>query len=275
VDTGRSTRLFPWVSILLLALFVLFGAGDKVQAKPTVSVLATDPPGTNVVLGRNQNFSMHLRYESDQPIRIWVQPYFQGKPVDAGSNPSREYAAGSGEAIGWFFLFQEGARVDEIRIRAGDGSTRGTSVVATYPVEITASGQAPEKRSGVDWVNRLNALNAAAQREDYEKRMNTPVTAEDTMLFSGFFLAVLGIGLLGFAAPAWAVWKWRGGWRIAAAFPAAMMAFVVLRIVVDGTMDPTSHNLWPFEILMAGAASTGFVFLAGLLRKIAGSNRPS
>lgn len=225
------------------------------------------------MLGRNENFSLHLRYESDHPVRIWVQPYFQGRPVNAGSNPSREYAAGSGEAIGWFFLFQEDAQVDEIRIRAGDGSTRGTSVVSTYPVEIIGSGQAPEKRSAVDWVNRLNALDAAAQREDYEKRMNTPVTAEDTMLFSGFFLAVLGIGFLGFAAPAWAVWKWRGGWRIAAAIPAATMAFVVLRIVFDGAMDPTSHNLWPFEILMAGAASVGFVFLAGLLRKIAGSNR--
>lgn len=273
MDTGRSARLSHWVSISLLALCVLFGVGEWVQANPTVSVLATDPPGTNVLLGRNENFYLHLRYKSDKPTRIWVEPYFQGRPVKAGSNPSREYAAGSGEAIGWFFLFQEGARVDEVRIRAGDGSTRGTSVVSSYPVEITASEQAPETRSTVDWVNRLNALDANAQREDYEKRMNTPVTAEETMLFNGFFLALLGIGVLGFAAPAWAVWRWRGGWRIAAAFPAAMMAFVVLRIVVDGAMDPTSHNLWPFEILMAGSASTGFIFLAGLIRKIVGSNR--
>lgn len=46
------------------------------------------------------------------------------------------------------------------------------------------------------------------------------------------------------AAPG--LWRWRGGWRIAAA-PAMVMSFVVLRIVVDTARDPTSRNLWPFE----------------------------
>jgi hypothetical protein len=35
------------------------------------------------------------------------------------------------------------------------------------------------------------------------------------------------------------------------------MAFVALRIMVDGARDPTSHNRWPFEILQAGAQSGG------------------
>ena len=35
-----------------------------------------------------------------------------------------------------------------------------------------------------------------------------------------------------------------------------MMAFVA-RIVIGVAIDPTSHNLWPFEILMAGAMSAG------------------
>jgi hypothetical protein len=34
-----------------------------------------------------------------------------------------------------------------------------------------------------------------------------------------------------------------------------MMAFVIGRFVVDTARDPTSHNLWPFEILMWGGAS--------------------
>jgi hypothetical protein len=29
--------------------------------------------------------------------------------------------------------------------------------------------------------------------------------------------------------------------------------FVVLRIAIDVARDPTSHNLWPFEVLMTGA----------------------
>jgi hypothetical protein len=36
---------------------------------------------------------------------------------------------------------------------------------------------------------------------------------------------------------------------LAAAVPAAVMA----RVVVDTTRDPTSHNLWPFELVIAFA----------------------
>jgi hypothetical protein len=45
-----------------------------------------------------------------------------------------------------------------------------------------------------------------------------------------------------------------------AAVPAAVMA----RVVYDGLADPTSHNLWPLEIIIAGVI--GFaVSLAGAL----------
>ncbi|MGH6635545.1 MAG: hypothetical protein ACRED0_05230, partial [Gammaproteobacteria bacterium] len=69
------------------------------------------------------------------------------------------------------------------------------------------------------------------------------------------YIFMLSLLLAGSAAPTWALWKWRGGWRIAAAVPAVLMAFVVLRIVVDAARDPTSHNLWPFEILEFGMVS--------------------
>ncbi|HQX25693.1 MAG TPA: hypothetical protein PLI00_14285 [Pseudomonadota bacterium] len=65
--------------------------------------------------------------------------------------------------------------------------------------------------------------------------------------------------------------RWRGGWRIAAAVPAIMMAFVVLRIVIGVARDPTSHNLWPFEILMAGAMSAGVTGLLAVVRKLTGA----
>jgi hypothetical protein len=45
----------------------------------------------------------------------------------------------------------------------------------------------------------------------------------------------------------------------AAAVPAAVMA----RVVVDTTRDPTSHNLWPFELVTA--------FLVGLLGTVPGT----
>jgi hypothetical protein len=86
---------------------------------------------------------------------------------------------------------------------------------------------------------------------------------------SFFMLAVLALLLVGAGAPFWAVLKWRGGWRIAAAVPALVMAFVVGRIIVDTAIDPTSHNLWPFEILIWGGASAIAMGVLWLLRRFA------
>lgn len=77
----------------------------------------------------------------------------------------------------------------------------------------------------------------------------------------------------GEAPPAWMFLPWRGGWRIAAAVPAIMMAFVVLRIVIGVAIDPTSHNLWPFEILMAGAMSAGATALLAVVRRLTGAGQ--
>ncbi len=50
---------------------------------------------------------------------------------------------------------------------------------------------------------------------------------------------------------------------------AAVPAAVVLRIVVETVADPTSHNLWPFEVVIASvlgmAAAGAGVLLARLL----------
>ncbi|MGH8687098.1 MAG: hypothetical protein ACREVQ_05255 [Burkholderiales bacterium] len=260
-------------TILFLVLGIWLGATISAYATTTVRVVATDPPGDVVTLGSNQNFYLHLQYQTDHPVQIWARPYYQGKTVNAGSNPSRVYPSGSGEALGWFFFFKPGTQVDEVRITAGNGSIAGTPVVATYPVQVTGGDQPAPAQDKPEWVVRLGALDAAAQKEDYEKRMNAPVSARDTILFGGFMLGMLALGVLGFALPAWGLWRWRGGWRVAAAVPAALMAFVVLRLLVGVSADPTSHNLWPFEILMTGALSVVIMIAAGVARKITGADR--
>jgi hypothetical protein len=86
-------------------------------------------------------------------------------------------------------------------------------------------------------------------------------------------LAVLGLLVGSVAAPAWALWKWRGGWRLAAALPAGVIGFVILRIIVDTARDPTSHNLWPFEILIWGSLSLAAMGVLALVRRLAGGHR--
>jgi len=60
----------------------------------------------------------------------------------------------------------------------------------------------------------------------------------------------------------------RGGWRIAATVPAFVMAFVVGRIIVDTARDPTSHNLWPFEILIWGGASAVWMGVLWIFKRL-------
>lgn len=88
------------------------------------------------------------------------------------------------------------------------------------------------------------------------------------MLASMIFLCVMGALLIaGIGLPAVAMWRWRGRWRLLAGVPLAVFVFVILRIAADVTRDPTSHNLWPFEIIMFGALSILAVAVLWLLRR--------
>src|SRR5262245_4048254 len=121
----RNIVFWGWVATLGLA------GTDAASAGATVEVLETSPAGEQVTLGRNENFYLRLRYDTDHPIGIWARPYFRGQPAKAGSNGSYSYN-GNGEALGWFFFSGNRGEVDEIRITAGDGSiardTRGADL---------------------------------------------------------------------------------------------------------------------------------------------------
>ena len=90
----------------------------------------------------------------------------------------------------------------------------------------------------------------------------------ETAFTWGVMLAVLGLLVAGTAGPLCAVWKWRGVWRVAAAVPGIIMAFVIVRILIDTAIDPSSHNLWPFEILMWGGASAVAMGLLALIKRL-------
>lgn len=240
-------------TLLAAMLLVALGWTRPVHAQTTVRVVETWPAGDRVVLGPNQSFYLRLAYDSAEPVRIWARPYFRGEPVTAGSNPSGVHV-GSGEALGWFFFMEPGLQVDEIRISAGNGSPGGTPVLAVWRGRITAGGAA-SSASEPGWVVELRQQAAAAHAAARDEAMRRPIGAGERLMVGGFALGMLGLGVLGLCLPAWALWQWRGGWRLAAAVPAALMGFVVARILVGVLIDPTSHNLWPFEILLAGVPS--------------------
>ncbi len=264
-------RLLAILACVAIALLTAATAG----ATTTVRLVDTWPAGDSITLHHNQNFYLHLAYTSDQPVHIWARPYFEGKSVNAGSNPSRVYPAGSGEALGWFSPMEPGAQVDEVRITAGDGTLKGTTTIATFPVSIMSDDETVAESARPSWLTRLRQQDKAAQDAAYQKAMNQPFSAGDMLLFYGFMLVAAALGIFGIVGPAWGLWRWRGGWRIAAALPAGAMAFVILRLIVDTARDPTSHNLWPFEIVMAGGACSVVMVVLIVARKLSGAGRTS
>ncbi len=56
-------------------------------------------------------------------------------------------------------------------------------------------------------------------------------------------------------------------WRIVGIVGASAPAVVVARVAVETTRDPTSHNLWPFEVAIA----CGVGFACSLVGAVAGS----
>jgi len=252
---------------LLLGCLLLAMTAMTAGAAPRVRVEETWPAGRDLTLKLNQSFFLRIAYATDTATRIWARPYFQGKPAKAGSNPSQPHQ-GNGQAIGWFFLFDAGTQVDEVRISAGDGRVNGTSVVAVYRVRIRADAGAADPGPRPPWVNDLLAADDRAQRAAAHAYVNQPASASDLLFMRVFMLAMLAALLAPLAMSAWAAWKWRGGWRLLGTLPGAWMAFVALRIVVDGMRDPTSHNLWPFEVLIFGVPCTLAMLAMFAVRKL-------
>jgi len=253
---------------VFVALFflILSGwlSGGVAQAQTRIDVLETWPAGNELTLARNQNFYLRLAYSSDQPIGISVRPYFRGQPTNAGSNPSLTYR-GSGEALGWFFLMEPGAQVDEIRISAG--SAAQPNLLTTLKVNIVGGSATPADAAEPGWVTEMRAEAELARKQAYEEHANAPTSATDIALFSGFMLSVLALGIAALSLPIWAFLRWRGVWRMTATIPLAIIGFTMLRIVIGVSSDPTSHNLWPFEILQAGALALLILAVLAIARR--------
>src|SRR5688572_3910310 len=64
------------------------------------------------------------------------------------------------------------------------------------------------------------------------------------------FAVLLGLPLGYLALQTRLLRRWHSGWRLAAAAPLPFWLMWAARFAWDTTLDPTSHNLFPFEILI-------------------------
>jgi hypothetical protein len=237
-------------------------------ADSTARIIETHP-SNDTVLGRNESLYVRIEYESDEPITLWARPYRDGERVEqAMSNASSKYS-GTGETLGWFALIEPGV-VDEVRVIGGGGEPYREWELARQSVDLRWTSASPSAQSAPVWVDELQAAETARRREEAKRRASEPVAAGDKALFFGFMFGVLALGLGGLIVPIYCVWKWRGSWKIAAAVPLAIVAFVVGRILIDTARDPTSHNLWPFEILIWCALALAGIAALWVARRVRG-----
>ena len=54
-------------------------------------------------------------------------------------------------------------------------------------------------------------------------------------------------------------------WKSVAIIGAAVPAIILLRVAVETAADPTSHNLWPFEIIIGSIISALCAFTGSLI----------
>ena len=89
-------------------------------------------------------------------------------------------------------------------------------------------------------------------------------------IFQAVFMLLIAALVIGFVvATSYALRRWRGGWRLVAALPLLGVLAVVVTIGVDVSADPTAHNLWPFEVLVAAGVASAALGAIQLMRFIA------
>lgn len=240
-------------------------AASSAHAESRAEILEIHP-ADGAALGRGEPLYLRIKYASDEPIRLWARPFRNGVQIEnAMTNASSSYS-GAGEALGWFALNEPGA-IDEVRIIAASDQPYRTWEIAREPLRVEWTMGPSTSAAAPNWVGDLRAVETQRRRADAERRASEPLSAGDVALSAGFMLFAAAIGLGGVILPVRSVRRWTGGWRIAAAIPCVLMAFVVLRIVIGVMLDPTSHNLWPFEILYAAAASLVYLSAVALARR--------
>lgn len=260
----------PLITLLLRGGLGLVGmclfSPLSAAAAVSVEVMETFPAPSVRALAVDQSFYVHIRYASETPLRIHVRPVTRDEEGSAINGGSVLLPPGSGETLGWFALRAPGV-VNEYRI-AVDAENIG------YPKDVLAVPITLEwKQGGVmtdtgrpDWVATINQRNEALWKAEQK---NAEMDSPFLNLMLGLLLMPLlfGIPLLAIALSIVALVRWTGPWRHAGGLPLVFFAIWLVLFIFDLTRDPTSHNLWPFEMLYWAGLTLAWLFALFVARK--------
>ena len=243
-------------SLLFLAASVSHAQADA----NSVGAVATDP-ASPAALNKFDKLNFRIGYSSDRPVRVRVDPFYNGKRAPAMNGGIVTYDAGDGEAYFWI-SFNDAVRIDRADVILLDDATGKTIATATEVLDVSWSGVATGTiRSDADWAQRLEEDVQRRAKEDSVRR-----DAKRRASGGAFFDAVGDLAVVAaewmvpgyFILQAVALFRWKGGWRLAALLPLLPMA-LLLAYVYYATVIRDS-NIAPVVIFFA--APVGFIYLA-------------
>ena len=93
----------------------------------------------------------------------------------------------------------------------------------------------------------------------------------DSVLSAGLLVVIAAAALV-------RVFSGRHFWRVVAVMGSVVPAVIMVRVVVDGLRDSTSHNLWPFEVVIAvfvgGVASLAGTLVGSVVLRLSRRRQP-
>ncbi len=234
-------------------LFLLLLVPAFAQASVTLRVAETDPTAS-AALGHWEPYYVRASYTADRPIRVRGDAYFQGKRVTSMTSGSPVHGAGSGDAMFWF-AYTTLVQVDRIVMYAEDDRTRASLAQVELPVELTWTGQQPATaRPRAAWVDRMRAEQDARAKAERAAYRNQPTPWWETAVF----LAASWSVPLYFIVQILALVRLRGGWRIAAAVPAAPMLLLLAHAVFAFF---AGSNLFPLLLIFTCAPALIYLLI--------------
>jgi hypothetical protein len=249
-------RLFGRAAALALGLWLM---PTLSEADVRLQVLEIDP-ATPAELGKWEQFYVRAGYEIDRPAYVRGTAFLDGKPVPSMTSGSMRHEAGTGEALFWF-AYTTPARVDLIVMTAHDAKTNKAIGQAVISVDLTWTGAPVDTpRPRPEWVARMQAEQDRRVREESDAYRNRPTPWWETVLFFGMIWSVPGYCVAQTAA----LWRWRGGWRVAAGIPVLPMAAVLLYTIVAFR---AGSNLFPLVLIFCAPPALLYLVVLMFLRR--------
>ena len=228
----------------------------------SVEVIETWPEQSELALGLDQSWYVHLKYTAAEPVRIYVRPFIHGNAANAMSHGAYLLPAGSGETLGWFAMREPGV-VDEYSVSYTPKDSGQTIPLLSVPVKLEWKNGGAMTDAGPEWIARINKQGEAIWKAEMA---NAPKSSPVIGMLIGPVL--FGIPVLAIIFSVMAIKRWQGNWRYAGGLPLGIFGIWAGILIVSVIIDPTSHNLWPFEMMIWAAGTLVYLAVLFVVRKL-------